>query len=135
LLTKLNSSKPGRKNVPTIDKDRFFTAMVEWEVAPEQQQALIDGIADEVERHFKQYAGFVSASFHASEDGRRVVNYGQWRSKEDWSRARSSGDDESPTAIARVVGRCGAKSVKVDTFRVARVVENVATPNAGANPS
>jgi heme-degrading monooxygenase HmoA len=114
----------------TIDENRFFTAMVEWKVAPEQQQALIDGVADEVARHFKQYAGFVSASFHASEDGRRVINYGQWRSKEDWSRARASGDDESTAVIAAVLRHCGAETVKVDTFRVARVVENTFTPEA-----
>ena len=120
--------------MPTIDENRFFTAMIEWEVAPEQQQALIDGIADEVERHFKQYAGFVSASFHASEDGRRVANYGQWLSKEDWSRARSSGDDESTAVIAKVVSHCGAKSVKVDTFRVDPVVENTFTPDAEVKP-
>jgi heme-degrading monooxygenase HmoA len=120
--------------MPTIDENRFFTPMIEWEVAPEQQQALIDGVADEVERHFKQFAGFVSASFHASEDGRRVINYGQWRSKEDWSRARASGDDESTVVIAKVISRCGAKSVKVDTFRVVRVVENAFTPNAEIRP-
>ena len=120
--------------MPTIDENRIFTAIIEWEVAPEQQQSLIDGIADEVEQHFECYAGFVSASFHASEDGRRVINYGQWRSKEDWSRARAPGNDESTAAIAKVVSHCGAKSVKVDTFRVARVVENTFTPDVEAKP-
>lgn len=95
---------------------------------------MIDGVADEVERHFKGYAGFVSASFHASEDGRRVINYGQWRSKEDWTRARAPGDDEATKAIAKVISHCGAKSVKVDTFRVARVVENPIAPNAEIKP-
>jgi len=120
--------------MPTIDENHFFTPMIEWEVAPEQQQALIDGIADEVEHHFKQYAGFVSASFHASEDGRRVINYGQWLSKEDWSRARAAGDDESTAVIAKVISHCGAKSVKVDIFRVARVVENAFTPDVEVRP-
>jgi antibiotic biosynthesis monooxygenase len=115
--------------MPTIDENRIFTAIIEWEVPPERQQALIDGVADEVEQHFKRYAGFVSASFRASEDGRRVIDYGQWHSKEDWSRARSPGDDEATAAIAEVIRRCGAKSVKVDTFRVARVVENAFNAN------
>jgi hypothetical protein len=131
--SELSSDTEGIK-MPTIDENRIFTAIIEWEVSPEQQQALIDGIADEVEQHFKRYAGFVSASFHASEDGRRVINYGQWRSKEDWSRARTPGNDEATAAIAEVISRCGAKSVKVDTFRVARVVENAFTPDAEAKP-
>jgi hypothetical protein len=32
--------------------------------------------------------------------------------------------DEATLAIAKVISRCGAKTVKVDTFRVDRVVEN-----------
>jgi hypothetical protein len=38
---------------------------------------------DEVMRHLP---GFVSASIHASLDGTRVVNYAQWRSREDFQR-------------------------------------------------
>ena len=120
--------------MPTISENRFFTVIIEWEVLPERQLALIDGVAHEVEQHFKRYAGFVSASFHASEGGRRVINYGQWRSKEDWSRARTHGNDEATAAIAEVICRCGAKSVKVDTFRVARVVENAFTPDLETKP-
>lgn len=109
----------------TIGEKRLFTVLVEWEVDPQHQQQLIDSICDQIQRHIKSDTGFVSASFHASEDGRRVINYGQWRSKEDWSRSRVFGDDEATAAIAEVISRCGAKTVKVDTFRVARVVENV----------
>jgi hypothetical protein len=58
-----------------------------------------------------------------------VINYGQWRSKEDWSRARAPGNDEATAVIAEVISRCNAKSVKIDTFRVARVVENASTPD------
>jgi len=29
--------------MPTIDENRIFTAIIEWEVPPERQQALIDG--------------------------------------------------------------------------------------------
>ncbi len=84
----------------------------------------------------KNDAGFVSASFHASDDGRRILNYAQWLSKEDWIKSRGSGDDDtvkiaeqtsSPdkatAAIAEAIKRLGARTVKVDTFKVARVVE------------
>ncbi|WP_286197772.1 antibiotic biosynthesis monooxygenase [Bacillus sp. ISL-34] len=71
--------------MPTINKNEYFTVIVEFEVEPQHQQALIEGIISKVEPHFKRYSGFVSASFHASEDGMRVVNYAQWHSKEAWS--------------------------------------------------
>jgi quinol monooxygenase YgiN len=110
--------------MPTLNENQFFTVLVEWEVSPSKQQAFIDAIADQVEQHLKNDTGFVSASFHASEDGRRVINYAQWRSHEDWSKSRSSGDDEATAAIAEVIIRFGAKTLTVDPFRVLRVVEH-----------
>lgn len=111
--------------MPTIDENQHFTALIEFEVEPEQQQALIDAVADQVEQHFKRYPGFISASFHVNDDGRRVVNYGQWRSREAWEASfNASGRDEVGAAIDEAIRRCGAKTVNVDTFRVARVIEN-----------
>lgn len=114
--------------MPTIVENQFFTPIIEFEVAPRQQQALIDGIADQVERHFKRYPGFVSASFHASEDGRRVINYAQWLSREAWAASglASSDDDASSAAILAVIERYVTTPEKgrVDFFRVARVVDN-----------
>ena len=113
--------------MPIINENQFFTPIIEFDVAPENQQALIDGIADEVERYFKSYVGFISASFHASEDGRRVINYAQWRSKEDWvASGRVNGDDEATAASLEVLKRYGATPLrgKVDFFRVARVINN-----------
>jgi hypothetical protein len=49
--------------MPTIDENQLFTVMVEFEVDPDEQQALIDAIADQVERHIKSHSGFVSAKF------------------------------------------------------------------------
>lgn len=110
--------------MPTINENQFFTVLVEWEVDPSQQQAFVDAIANQVEQHIKNDTGFVSANFHASEDGQRVINYAQWRSKEYWSRSRSSGDDEATAAIAEVISRYGAKTLTVEPFRVLRVVEH-----------
>lgn len=113
--------------MPTISENQFFTPIIEFDVAPENQQALIDGIADEVKHYFKSYVGFVSASFHASEDGRRVINYAQWCSKEDWvASGRVNDDDKASAAILKVLKRYGATPSrgKVDFFRVARVINN-----------
>jgi heme-degrading monooxygenase HmoA len=110
--------------MPTITDRKLFTVLVEWEVNPRYQQQFIDLICKQIEAHIQNDTGFVSASFHASEDGQRVINYAQWDSKEDWSRSRSSGDDEASLAMSKAIDRCGAKTVKVDTFGVERVVEN-----------
>ena len=106
--------------MPIINENQFFTPIIEFDVAPGNQQEFIDAIADEVERYFKSYVGFISASFHASEDGRRVINYAQWRSKEDWT---ASGDEAS-AAIVEVLKRYGTEPLrgKVGLFRVARVI-------------
>ncbi len=87
--------------MPAIKENHLFTVIVEWEVKPQHQQELIDSICDLIERHIKSAPGFVSASFHASEDGRRVINYAQWQSKEAWSRSRSSNNDEATAAFLR----------------------------------
>ncbi|UOQ94796.1 antibiotic biosynthesis monooxygenase [Halobacillus shinanisalinarum] len=110
--------------MPTIDENRFFTVMVEFDVEPQYQQVLIDEITDQVEQHFTHFTGFVSASFHASDNGRRVVNYGQWLSKEAWMGSSSAtGFDAAKATIAEVIKRCGARTTKVDFFQVARVIE------------
>jgi heme-degrading monooxygenase HmoA len=52
-------------------------------VDPENQQRLIELLAEGTETLFSKMAGYISTSFHKGKDGRRVVNYGQWRSVKD----------------------------------------------------
>lgn len=61
----------------------IFTLVNVFHVSPEHQQAVIDVLsnAGETMRHMP---GFISANLHKSHDGHRVVNYVQWRSKEDF---------------------------------------------------
>jgi quinol monooxygenase YgiN len=120
---RLRRSLPGIKHLEIQDHG-LFIVLVEWKVDPQHQQELIDSIGDLVEKYIKSDPGFISASFHASEDGRRVINYAQWRSKADWSKSRASGDDEATIAVAAAISCCGAKTLKVETFRLDRVVEN-----------
>lgn len=112
--------------VPTITDThpQTFTVLIEFDVAPDQQHALIAGLADQIEARFRHFSGFVSASFHA-DDGRRVLNYAQWRSREAWREALA-GNSEVDAAVHEVIARCGARTLAVTPFRVARVVENVA---------
>jgi quinol monooxygenase YgiN len=52
-------------------------------VEPENQERLVQLLIEGTETTFSKLPGYISASFHKSKDGRRVVNYGQWRSPED----------------------------------------------------
>ena len=61
-----------------------FTQVVEFEVEPDKQELLIAAIVAELERWIRHRPGFISSTLHASFDGRRVLNYAQWRSKADF---------------------------------------------------
>lgn len=62
-------------------EDELMTLVNVFTVEPEHQQELIDVLA-EATGVMLQIEGFVSANLHRSRDGRRVVNYVQWRSAE-----------------------------------------------------
>lgn len=110
--------------MPVVLDKNLFTVFVEWEVDTQQQLAFISAVADLVES-FKTYRGFVSASFHCSEDGKRVVNYAQWQSKEDWQNAfQAPGREGVTTAIFDVIKQCNAKPVVTEGFYIVRMVEN-----------
>lgn len=55
-----------------------------FHVKPENQQALIDVLVEASERAMRRMPGFMSANIHKSHDGKRVVNYAQWRSRADF---------------------------------------------------
>ena len=66
-------------------RDDVFVLIIQFETAGrEQQDLLIAGVTAEVERWVAPSPGFIASAFHRSEDGRRVVNYAQWRSRADW---------------------------------------------------
>ena len=54
------------------------------EVEPAKQYALTNVLIAEAGRWMRHWPGFVSATFHASLDGRHVTNYAQWRTKADF---------------------------------------------------
>jgi heme-degrading monooxygenase HmoA len=53
-------------------------------VSREDQQQLVDVLIEATEQTMRDLPGFVSASIHKSYDGTRVVNYAQWRRREDF---------------------------------------------------
>ena len=60
-------------------EDNVVTLVNVFTVEPEHQQELVDVLA-EATAVMLQIDGFISANLHRSRDGRRVVNYAQWRS-------------------------------------------------------
>ncbi|EUB82869.1 MULTISPECIES: antibiotic biosynthesis monooxygenase [Pseudomonas] len=66
----------------TSTKNRSFTQLIEFEIEPRQQPALVCALAQQSEHLAQRYAGFVSASVQVSDDGRRVLSLLQWQSRE-----------------------------------------------------
>lgn len=66
-----------------IDPSRKLLTLINvFTVEPEKQAELATLLIDATEKAMKHVPGFVSASIHRSVDGRRVVNYAQWQSRE-----------------------------------------------------
>lgn len=68
----------------TIVPGRSICTMINTlTVKPEKQEELLAYLKQMTEEDVVTSPGFISANFHLSEDGTRVINYAQWRSIED----------------------------------------------------
>jgi heme-degrading monooxygenase HmoA len=63
-------------------KNTFVTQINHIKVAPENQDKLVAFMTEQLEKNIASQPGFISASIHRSHDGRHVVNYVQWTTKE-----------------------------------------------------
>jgi len=63
---------------------KILTLINVFTVEPAMQQKLVDVLVDATEKTMKRMPGFISASIHKSFDGGKVVNYAQWKSREDF---------------------------------------------------
>jgi heme-degrading monooxygenase HmoA len=82
---------PGdRKNEPkivrtTLDPNSgYLTFINTFTVEPGGAERLLQALKNATEEIFRHQPGFISANLHMSRDRRRVLNYTQWRSKEDY---------------------------------------------------
>jgi heme-degrading monooxygenase HmoA len=71
-------------------------------IDPARQQALVDLLVEATEVRMRHLPGFVSANIHRSHDGTRVVNYAQWRTREDFEAALH--DPEAGTHMKKAAG-------------------------------
>ena len=62
------------------DDDGLLTLVVVFSVRPEEQAAHVEHLRAVAAQH-AEIDGFVSVSIHRSEDGLRVAEYIQWRSR------------------------------------------------------
>lgn len=71
-------------SITKISKDtNFISYFAVFEVKPENQQRLLN-LAQENVLIAIENPGLVSANFHRSLDGTKVINFGQWRSQADF---------------------------------------------------
>ena len=73
----ISESKQG---IPEIDK-KYIYHFAEFRMQPENQPRMIELAKENVGKAMK-LEGLVSANFHRSLDGTRVINYGQWSNRE-----------------------------------------------------
>jgi quinol monooxygenase YgiN len=61
-------------------------------VNPENQQSLVAVLKEGTEALMSKRPGYISACIHVSKDGRRVINYSQWKSVKDIEAMRQHPD-------------------------------------------
>lgn len=67
----------------TIDPQAACLTLINvYEVEPEKQAELAKALSESTESTIRHQPGFVSVCIHSSIDGKKVVNYAQWASKE-----------------------------------------------------
>ncbi len=71
-------------------ENRFVTLISVFTVEAENQTNLVNLLVEATEKTMKGITGFVSANIHKSADGVRVVNYAQWKSREDFEAMRKN---------------------------------------------
>jgi quinol monooxygenase YgiN len=82
-MQKILEEKKGIKTMTTISLDKsIVTTINTFMVAPEQQQRALELLVEVATRISKTVPGFLSANFHRSVDGTRVVGYAQYTSIE-----------------------------------------------------
>lgn len=89
----ISESKEG---IPEIN-DKYIYHFAEFRMQPENQPKMIELAKENVGKAMK-LPGLVSANFHRSLDGTRVINYGQWSDKEAIEKLKKQPGFSSETA-------------------------------------
>ena len=65
---------------PKIKQGEYITHFAEFSMQPDNQPKMVELAKEHVKPAMEQ-PGLISATFHRSLDGTRVINYGQWQDK------------------------------------------------------
>ena len=106
------------KPTATIDPSIATLTLINvYEVDPERQAALALALSEMTECEIRHQPGFISVCVHSSLDGKKVVNYAQWESKEHFENFMRK--PETVQQLKRFASL--AKSVAPSLYRVASV--------------
>lgn len=67
--------------IPKIEEGKYIVHFAEFRMQPENQPKMVE-LAKEHLKPAMEQPGLISATFHRSLDGTRVINYGQWENQE-----------------------------------------------------
>jgi quinol monooxygenase YgiN len=85
-------------------------------VEPDNQQELVQVLKEGTESFFSRQPGFISSSVHRGKDGRRAINYSQWRSAKDIEAFRN--DPYFAPYIQRIAALATSESILCDVVDV-----------------
>jgi quinol monooxygenase YgiN len=85
-------------------------------VEPENLQALVQVLKEGTESFFSKQPGFISSSVLTSKDGRRAINYSQWRSTKHIDAFRN--DPYFAPYVQRIVALAKSESILCDVVDV-----------------
>ena len=100
----------------------IVTVDAEAEIIEEVQAHAADGL-----QRFHDFAGFISGALHKSADGKRLVNYQQWASEEDYGNCVNNAVWETQASANRMAELAQTGRVHFDV----RLYAVVATTDEG----
>jgi len=107
------------KKTASIDPQaKILTLINVYEVEPDKQTELVKALLEATDRTIRHQPGFISVCIHSSLDGKKVVNYAQWASKEHFDGFMKQ--PETQEQLKRFAGI--AKSVAPSLYKVDGVV-------------
>jgi len=80
----VNTAQPKIARTTLDPKGGYLTFINTFTVEPDNTERLPQALRGATEEIFRHHSGFISANLHVSHDLRRVVNYAQCRSKQDY---------------------------------------------------